>query len=91
MDQVDIRSLAFRPSTSTILASGGGACTFRLVNLQDYSSRYSQYWEVVDGGNRRADSLIEVSNVQLDWQGRRMLFTTSDGRTMVYNTGTKEG
>ncbi len=54
--------------------------------MRDGLSRCSQHWQVVNGGYTRAGSYMEVSNVQFDAQGRLVLFTTSDGRTMAYNT-----
>ncbi len=86
-----IRSLAFHPLQPTTLAAGASGGTFRLYEVPDESdSKCLQHWQVASDTNEFADSFIEVDDVQFSADGQRLLLTTIDGRTMVYDAGTNE-
>lgn len=84
-----IRSLSFHPLQPMLLAAGAGGGTFRLYDISgDTGGTCSQHWQIASDTNEFATSFLEVHDVQYSADGRRLLFTTTDGRTMVYDTGT---
>jgi WD40 repeat protein len=86
-----IRSLAFHPLQPTTLAAGASGGTLRLFDVpSDTDSKCLQHWQVGSDTNGFAMSFIEVEDVQYSADGQRLLFTSTDGRTMVYDTGTNE-